>query len=484
MCNASLPAGVLPTSQKHALVRPLLKKSTLDPYDLCSYRPISNLTFVSKMVERVVAVRLLKHVDSYNLLPERQSAYRRFHSTETAIAVVHNDLVRAADADHVTALVLLDLSSAFDTVDHHILLSVLQQRFGVDGLVMDWFRSYLSDRQQTLVFGGKNSVTSQVNCSVPQGSVLGPLEFIAYTEDVIRIFERHNINHHLYADDKQIYADAPLSGINDVRNRLHVCTDDVRCWCASRRLQLNDGKTELAWFGKRSRLRRLADLDCTVTVGTSVIQPKDVVRDLGVMLDSELSMKQHIAKVTSTCFYQLRRLRQVRRLVGQEITAQLVHAFVLSRVYYGNSVLAGLPKSTIAPLQRTTSTERRCSTRARPKNARSRDTGTTATPLASCAPARRLQTVYIDARRTHRTVSDVPCRYSPRRRRQSNTNRAAFGGYCIVSETQMLQRTRRTGFLIRWPTRLERSSTCTSWYSRPETVQKSTKNIYFGKHFS
>ena len=100
------------------------------------------------MVERVVAVWLLKHVDSYNLLPERQSAYRRFHSTETAIAVVHNDLVRAADADHVTALVglLLDLSSAFDTVDHHILLSVLQQRFGVDGLVMDWFRSYLSDR--------------------------------------------------------------------------------------------------------------------------------------------------------------------------------------------------------------------------------------------------------------------------------------------------------------------------------------------------
>ena len=117
---------------------------------------------------------------------------------------------------------LLDLSSAFDTVDHHILLSVLQQRFGVDGMVMDWFRSYLSDRQQTHVFGGKNSMMSQVNCSVPQGSVLGPLEFIAYTEDVvIRIFERHNINHHLFADDKQIYADAPLSGINGVRNRLH-----------------------------------------------------------------------------------------------------------------------------------------------------------------------------------------------------------------------------------------------------------------------
>ena len=99
-----------------------------------------------------------------------------------------------------------------------------------------------------------------------------------------------------------------------------------------------------------------------------------------------------------------------------------------------------------------------------PSYARSRDTGTAATSLASCAHSRQFQTVYIDARCTHRTVSDVPCRYNPCRRRQSNTNRAALGGYCIVSDTQMLQRTRRTGFLRRWPTRLERSSTCTSWY--------------------
>jgi len=130
-------------SQKRAIVCPLLKKPKLYPDDLNSYRLISNLTFASKLVKRVVAeilecdeilefwwvllkdvvaVRFMKHVDDQTLLPARQSAYRRFHSTETAITTVHNDLVQAADADQVTALVLLDLSSAFDTVDHDILL--------------------------------------------------------------------------------------------------------------------------------------------------------------------------------------------------------------------------------------------------------------------------------------------------------------------------------------------------------------------------
>jgi hypothetical protein len=304
------------------------------------------------MVERVVAKRYVYHVEEHHLLPERQSAYRRFRSTETAIAVLHNDLACAADADRVTALVLLDLSSAFDTVDHEILLSVLQSRFGVDGLALQWFRSYLSDRSQTLIVNGVRSSTRPVDCSVPQGSVLGPLGFISYTEDVIEIFIRHAVHHHLFADDKQAYTDSRLSGIDDVRSRLHDCIADVGGWCSSRRLQLNESKTELAWFGKKSHLAKLADMDNTVTVGVNTIQPTTVVRDLGVLLDSELSMKQHVSKVTSTCFYQLRRLRQIRHLVGQQITTQLVHAFVTSRLDYGNSVLAGLPKSTIAPLQR------------------------------------------------------------------------------------------------------------------------------------
>ena len=108
----------------------------------------------------------MQHIDNHKLLSERQSAYRRFHSTETAIAAVHNDLVCAADADRVNALILLDLSSAFDTVDQQIMLTVLQQRFGIDGQALKWFRSYLADRWRAVVVNGSCSATSPVDCSV------------------------------------------------------------------------------------------------------------------------------------------------------------------------------------------------------------------------------------------------------------------------------------------------------------------------------
>ena len=128
-----------PASQKQAIVLPRLKKSTLDPDHLTSYRPISNLSFTSKVAERIVASRFVQHAEDNHLFPIRQSSYRRGHLTETAMLSVYNDLVRAVDSKLVTALVLLDLSSAFDTVDHSTLLTVLDRRFGVRESAMDWF---------------------------------------------------------------------------------------------------------------------------------------------------------------------------------------------------------------------------------------------------------------------------------------------------------------------------------------------------------
>ena len=282
---------MLHVSQNHVTVRPLLKKPTLDADALSSYRPISNLAFTSQLVEKVVASRFMRHTADNKLLPERQSAYRRFHSTETARAAVHNDFARAADAVRVTALILLDLSSAFDTVDHSIMLMVLHQRFGISGQTLEWFRSYQADRTQAVVVNSSSSEMTQVDCSVPQGSVLGPLKFISYTEDVTLIFNRHGTSHHLFADDMQAYTDASLSGVDDVRGRMHYCTADLISRCTSRRLQLNEAKTELAWFGKPSRLASLVSMDRSVTVGSSIINPSSAVRDLGVILDAELQCK-------------------------------------------------------------------------------------------------------------------------------------------------------------------------------------------------
>jgi Reverse transcriptase (RNA-dependent DNA polymerase) len=131
LCNLSLLTGTFPTILKHARVLPLVKKPALDPYATSSYRPISNLSYLSKVVERVVARRFNTHISLSHLLPDQQSAYRPFHSMETAVLSVHTDLLRAIDKGQVSSLVLLNLSTVFDTVDHSILLSVLSNRFSV-----------------------------------------------------------------------------------------------------------------------------------------------------------------------------------------------------------------------------------------------------------------------------------------------------------------------------------------------------------------
>jgi len=160
-----------------------------------------------------------------------------------------NDLIRAVDDGKVSALVLLNLSSAFGTVDHDSLLTVLHDRFAVTGPALDWFRSYLSGRMQTFIVGGAESQTVSMDCSVPQGSVLGPLEFISYTDEVSEIFSRHAVNYHLFADDKQLSKSDKVSETSAIIDRLSACVTDISSWCASRKLQLNAAKTEIVWFG-------------------------------------------------------------------------------------------------------------------------------------------------------------------------------------------------------------------------------------------
>ena len=138
LCNLSLEQGVFPVQLMQARVLPLLKKPTLDPDEASSYRPISNLPYLSKLIERVFGSRFAEHSATYSLLPVQQSAYRPFHSTETALSV-NNDLVCSIDNAKVSLLVLLDLSVAFDTLDHQSLLSVLANRFSVDSTALSCF---------------------------------------------------------------------------------------------------------------------------------------------------------------------------------------------------------------------------------------------------------------------------------------------------------------------------------------------------------
>ena len=178
--------------------------------------------------------RMNVHVNQYGLLPARQSAYRQHHSTETAVTIVHNDIVRSTHAGFVSALALLDLSAAFDTVDHAILLEVLTKRCGVQNFEFDWLCSYHTGRTQTLTTPGGSSAPVALTCSVRHGSVIEPKEFIMYTEDIKETIDWFIINHHLCADDSQLLAHMNINAVMAHRRQLETCVESRRDWCSSR----------------------------------------------------------------------------------------------------------------------------------------------------------------------------------------------------------------------------------------------------------
>ena len=150
--NKSLSAGYFPATFKQAVIHPLLRKSGLDSSQMKNYRPVSNLSFLSKLLERAVQMLLKAFIDNNNLMPTKQSAYRQGHSTETAVTKIYNDMLLAADSGQLTAVCLLDLAGAFDTVDHDLLLLRLKRQFGLRGVALQWFCSYLSGRSFRVLY--------------------------------------------------------------------------------------------------------------------------------------------------------------------------------------------------------------------------------------------------------------------------------------------------------------------------------------------
>jgi len=286
ICNASFREGVFPADLKAAVVRPRLKKPTLNADDVNSFRPISNLSFLSKVVERVTANQLKAHFESQHLLPSRQSAYRAHHLTETAIIAVHDEITRTIDDGSVCALTSLDLSAVFDTVDHQTLLCILNRRFRVTDTALEWCSLYLNKRSQTFHVGSDQSGPHTLNCSVPQRSVLGPLMFTSYMEDLADVISSHQLKYHKFADDTQLIGRTEIPKVPSTIHSLQRCTADVGNWRASRRLKLNEDKTEFMWCGSRASLKKISSNDLSLRVGNDVITSVNAVRDVGVTLDS------------------------------------------------------------------------------------------------------------------------------------------------------------------------------------------------------
>ena len=244
--------GRLPSSQRRAIVTPILKKSGLDAGNVLNYRPISNLTYISKLVERMVNQQMVAYLDENKLLPKPQSGFRARHSTETALLRVLSDILLSADQQQVTLLVLLDMSAAFDTVDHAILLQRLESSFGVSGGVLSWLSSFLDGRTQRVHLLDSTSSVESVRSGVPQGSILGPLLFLLYTADIPLIASDFGLNVHCYADDGQLYISSKAGAARSSIELVTACINQLDRWMSSNRLKLNSGQDSTHLVGQPS----------------------------------------------------------------------------------------------------------------------------------------------------------------------------------------------------------------------------------------
>ena len=336
MINLSLQCGTFPDDWKLADVKPRLKKTGAEAL-FTNLRPISNLSFASKLTERAVFAQIHDHLITNKLYPKAQSAYREYHSTETALLRVKNDILLNMNQQRVTLLVLLDLSAAFDTVDHTILLNRLSKDFGITGNVYSWFESYLHNRFQSVSINCVTSDKFHTKHGVPQGS------------------RSSNVIYPMCTPTLTIRSCIYLSGLIPELSsrplyRLCKCIADIRQWMLQERQRLNDDKTEFIIIGTGQQLAKV-NID-SLRVGESSTAPTSKVKNLGCWFDGQLKMDTQINSICKTAFFHLYNIRRIRKFLNFECTKILVNAFVTSRLDFCNSLLYGLPKSQLHKLQR------------------------------------------------------------------------------------------------------------------------------------
>ena len=350
LANLAFIEGAFPDNLKSAIVSPLLKKPWLEKSEPANYRPISNLNTIGKLLERLVLVRLQPHINgsSFN---EYQSAYRAGHSTETALLRITNDALRAADDKMATVLVALDLSAAFDTINHDILIRRLRSCYGITGMALALLSSYLENRLQVVRVGKQTSASEECSIGVPQGSVLGPLLFTAFISPVANVAAHHSVQQHQYADDTTLYVSMSKSDKAQRVEDLQRCLQSLHEWFAQNGLALNPDKTDVVSICPIWQHRTETAVDGINVAGIN-IKPADQLKSLGVILDHRLNFVPHVKNVCRNSFYHIRALRHIRRSINTECANEIACAIINTRLDYCNSLLVGTSQQNILALQR------------------------------------------------------------------------------------------------------------------------------------
>ena len=247
---------------------------------------------------------------------------------------------------------LVDLSAAFDTIDRELMLNRLSN-IGVEGTALKWFSSYLQDRLQSVSISGSTSKSMPPRFGVPQGSVLGPFLFTQYTVAIGMICRRHGVGYKLYAYDTQVYITFKEDSIIDQQTalaRTQACIEEICIWMILHKLMMNDSKTEFVIVVSSDSVDKVS-ID-TITIGDSSVPPSESARNIVVIFDKTLCLKDHITKVCQTRHYWLKNIRRIRRCLSLTATQLLVLAIVLSRLDYCNDLYVGLHQQQLGRLQR------------------------------------------------------------------------------------------------------------------------------------
>ena len=314
--NLSLSTGTFSNQWKQAIVRPLLKKKGAD-LTYKNYRPVSNLQFISKVVERCALLQFSQHCDDHELIPDYQSAYREGYSCETSVIHLLDNILWGMERQEITPCLFLDLSAAFDTVDHDLFLAIMEAWFGMCGLALSWFASYLRPRSFKVSIGESTSQPRNLTFSVPQGSAAGANFFVAYCESLPSVIDPQ-ICLQGFADDHFMHKTCKPNQEDLTSTLLLLSTtfDRVQGWMDGMRLKLNSEKTEFIIIGHPKQLSKLNTK--SVNVGSATIEASDCVKCLGTHIDRNLNFRTHTTLKCKTAISNFLRIKSIRKYLTRD----------------------------------------------------------------------------------------------------------------------------------------------------------------------